>query len=696
MADPSNPNYLVTPDTKIQVLPSSDDINQGGNVKFESDVGQFSFYSGTTIHTAIDQTFQAVHAPTSMNIREDGHETISMLYTDTTSKEFNVFYKYSGDVEFDINLRGTTRLRNIFFTFIADMIGIVLPNIAQVGDTTPDGVTERITRAATALVSPPGQEKIYNVPQPELVNLDFIKRIDVWIGSNKLTFENENMLEVKDRKIHASSLNLDRNEELYTAHLGTRNAVLQFRKDNARTNLAYYGGSDTTQAIGALDPAWIKLISNDNVSTPEQMYEKHFNQDLNYINSNYPANISTINFLYNQPTNRNYVLPLWLMIPFFNQYNACLPSQTPVKLRMEFSWVQWYDEKETNPNNFLLNALTDYTICTSNALLGSKPSIPRVPVIDKGSYEGALQLIQRKANSMMGDSSTSFYLPGQAFQKISSSCELIYEHFMLSEELNQSINAAWNLNPMTFNYLSWKKFPFESIRVFNNSIIMQNIIQNWNMPLQIFIRLTFNGPANIDNYLGDIMTKNNADSRDFQVNSYPVGQTSAPMINSLGTAKAPGIYNFKSGSAGGFAITSLRIYDGGMCIQDIQNFKNQSMTAYEVMQQSYNPFLNKPYQCVGNQVFSSANLNQVANGYKITLVPSRNFEIGSYPLDKGPRVLRFEITFKEPLKTGYSLNVYTSNPEQMTIDRTYQATTYKWPAVLAQVTNSKIISFNQN
>ncbi len=688
-----NPNYLVTPDTKIQVIPSSNDINQGGNVRIENDSGQFSFYSGTTLHTAIDQTFQAVHAPTSMNIKEVGHDTLLLERTDRNYKSYDLFYTYSGDVEFDINLRGTTRLRNIFFSFISDLIGIVLPNTIQAGDNGEDGVSELIKKAGTSVVSPPGQEKIYNVPQPELVNLDVIKRVDVWIGSNKISFENENMLEIRDRKVHASSLNLDKNEAMMTAHLGTRNAILKLKKEDARSNLAYYGSAENP--IGSLDPTWIKGVSNDNVSTPEGAYEKHFNQDLQYQQTLYQANLPTFNFLYNSPTSRNYVVPLWLIIPFFNQYNACLPSQTPMKLRFEFGWTQWYKEDETDVRNFILNAMTDFTTSTTNSELNSIPKTPGSLTLTTDGYRNALNYIQKKAASMLGDGSTSFYLPAQAFKKISSSCELLYEYFMLSENLNLSVNTAWNLNPLTYNYLSWKKFPFESIRVFDNSVIMQNIIQNWNMPLQIFIRLVYNGPQSITPYVRDTIAELvELDTENYAKDTYPAGNEI--MIDSLGILKTPTVYNFKTGSAGGFAISSLRIYDGGVCIYDVQNFKNQSMTAYEVMQQSYNTYLNKPYQQLGNQIFSNINMNQFANGYKITLVPSRQFEIGSYPLDKGPRVLRFEITFREPIKPNYSLSVYTVNPEQMTLDRTYQATTYKWPAVLAKATNSQIISFNQN
>lgn len=697
MANPANPNYLVTPDTKIQVLPSTDDINQGSNLTFEGDSGQFSFYSNTVIHTSIDQTFQAVEAPTRVNISKVGSENIVLDYTDGSKKTFSIFHKYRGEVEFEFNLRGTTRMRNIFFTFISDMLGIVLPNLVQAGDNEKDAANNQIRQVGRALVSPPGQEKIYNIPQPELANLDVIRRMDVWLGSNQMTFENENMLEVKDRKIHASSLNLDRNEQIFTAPLGTRNAVLKLKKENAKSNLTYYGGGPDNTPKGALDPSWVKTISTDNVSTPEEMYEKHYSQDLRYLNSTYVANKPTINYLYNQPTSRNYIMPLWLMIPFFNQYNACLPSQMPIKLRFEFEWTQWYDEKEKNPDNFLLNAMTNYTISTTNDWREGVPEIPKTPTLTPLGYQAALKRIQNRANSMMGDSSSSFYLPGQAFNKISSGCQIMYEYFMLSEEINKNVNAAWNVNPLTYNYLSWKKFPFEAIRVYESSVVMENIIQNWNMPLQIFIRLNYMGPQNIDSYVSDIQTLIDLDYKNYTSNQYPgMGNQTEMMVDSLGVAKTPTVYNFKSGSAGGFAISMLKIYKGGTCVQDIRNMTNQSTTGYEIMQQSYNTFLNKPYQDLGHQLFSNINLNQVANGYKITMVPSRQFEIGSYPLDQGPVVLRFEITFKEPIKPGYTLAVYSCQPEQMILDRTYKATTFKWPALLARVTNSKVISLNQN
>ena len=723
MANPANPNYLLTPQTLKTPVPTTGAVRNAGNFKQTNNVGMFNFYNGLDYQTTIDQVHQQIIPPTinslqkvdsfSINVNVNNVQTGGATNVPITVQ---IWEQWKGKIGFMFSTLGLMNLKSILYQFNADL------NTFNTGYSSAYSTGYYRADIKPPTSGPKNKERIDEIPQPELAILDLIERVDVKIGKNVLTFENQDMLYMKRRKVHATSCNLDPNEQKAYAHLGSRTAKSCYNGPE-RTNVALYNIG--AAQIPGHDFGQFENTAPQRAYTMGDEYANHFDKACNYQICNPPnvsqptsvfdaANDLPVNtFFVQTETARQYTLPLWMIIPFFNQKDRYLPPQTQINLEFEFNFYQ----KNTKP----LDWQADEWIVAMDAWYANKKptglSTPMWVLSTDSDYENILQAIQNRP-TMLGDNVTCQVMPKYTSGLLNSSSFIVLEYFNANEEASNAITRLWNTSPFQYNYFNWKSYPIDNSKIIGQQSIYYNFVQNHNFPLEIYIRpIAYNSSwrGSFQNLSTDTPVQQYTQLSGSFVNSSTTNPNNLyPSLKTITGVFANDIWgnpipydpiSYLTGTAStGNAFMNglnyvpifrqIRVYHQGNLIQDIRNqFLNyeDSLTNVELTNNTHLDILQ-----VGDQVKRSLMFDDNSSAYKITLAPSRHVEPGVYPLDKGATTVTVEIVFNQPWPANYTLEVFSVTPETMTIDNTGNVTVYKWPAFPLDSSMSKQLTLNVN
>ena len=721
MANPANPNYLISPQTLKTPVPTTGVARNARNFKQTNNVGMFNFYNGLDYQTTIDQVHQQIIPPTINSLQKvDSYSINTTVNNVQTGGAVNVpitiqiWEQWKGKIGFMFSTLGLMNLKSILYQFNADL------NTLDIGYSEAYINTYYRADGIAPTSGAKSKERIDEIPQPELAILDLIERVDLKIGKNVLTFENQDMLYMKRRKTHATSCNLDPNEQKAYAHLGSRTAKSCYNGPVRSNMISYNDGAST---LYGQDYGQVLDTAPHRAYTMGDEYANHFDKACIYHICNPPSvsnpstledvgNVLPMNIFFVQAeTARQYTLPLWMIIPFFNQKDRYLPPQTQISLDFEFNFYQ----KNTKPNDWQadewLVAMDAYRANNSPTGVAS----PLWILSNDDAYITLLRAIQNRP-TMMGDNITCQVMPKFTSSAINASSFLVLEYFNANEEASKAITRMWNTSPFQYNYFNWKSYPIDNSKIIKQQSIYYNFIQNHNFPLEIYIRPI----AYASNWNGSFQTLSGLDPNAEYINmnnyfSYPsspntaytaLKQLTGRLSNDIwGNAQPYDPISYLTGTActGNAFLPALsdvpifrqiRVYHQGNLIQDIRNqFLNyeDALTNIELTNNTHLDTLQ-----VGDQVKRSLVFDDNASAYKITLAPSRHVEPGVYPLDKGATTVTVEIVFNKPWPTNYTLEVYSVTPETMTIDNTGNVTVYKWPTFPLDGSISKQLTLNVN
>ena len=727
MANPANPNYLISPQTLKTPVPTTGAARNASNFKQTNNVGMFNFYNGLDYQTTIDQVHQQILPPTTNSLQKVDSQSIQVLIDNQQTggaknvpTTIQIWEHWRGKIGFLFSTMGLVNMKSILYQFNADM------NTLNIGYS--DGFTSypngyyRSTIPPTN--GPKNKERIDEIPQPELAILDLIERVDVKIGKNVMTFENQEMLYMRRRKVHATSCNLDPNEQKAYAHLGSRSAKAVYNGPE-QTNMVDYRRAASADFRVGQDFGQFENTAPQRAYTMGDEYVNHFDRACTYGICNPPnvsqptsladsSNALTVNtFFVQTETARQYTLPLWMIVPFFNQKDRYLPPQTPISIDFEFNFYQ----KNTQPGDWQADEwLVSYDAWAANGS-PQNTTLPLWTFTTLTDYQAVLQAVLNRP-TMMGDNVTCQVMPKFTSGLINSSSFIILEYFNPNEEASKAITRLWNTSPFQYNYFNWKSYPIDNSKIIGQRSIYYNFIQNHNFPLEIFIRpivfnsnwggtfqnLSGNKPYEIYSSLNTNFTSDvDADPNVIYSNLQAVTGALAndiwgnPMpydpVSYLSGTAATG-NKFLTNLSNVPVISQIRVYHQGNLIQDIRNqFLNyeDALTNVELTNNTHLDSIQ-----IGDQVKRSLMFDDNTSSYKITLAPSRHVESGVYPLDKGATTVTVEILFNQPWPANYTLEVFSVTPETMTIDNTGNITVYKWPTFPLDGSISKQLTLNVN
>lgn len=720
MANPANITQLVSPITQFSQVPSTSDVRAGSGISYRNRLDTFNLWSEREVDTSVYEAKQFIQNPREKSFTKVSSKSVTVNIQQAANPAppvptaVQIYEEWEGKMVFEFNLMGYTKLRDLIFTYAADMQALMMPQNPYV-----QNAFENVD--PLQIEAPLNKQKIFNIPQPEFAFTDFLSRVQVRVGTNSLNFEEQNMEDWVHRKVIAQSLNMDPREAARTAHLGLRSAKGNCTSESGQkvSNVVEYGSPAADTVYFGMDLGQLKMPQPEKECSPQEWTESHFQRDTLYAPVPCVESDGTVgawlnnNFLVTVPTQRTYNLPLYMFVPFFNQEEVYLPTQTPIRLEFYFRFFQKSaSENAIGPEEWIgaWNAWNQQTADFRN-------SFPTVMRPASQTDVDALRVAILQRPMMLGDGLTVKVLPGFT-QNLLQNAFLTYTYYLPAQNTQDRINKLWSLSPFVYEYDSWIKFPIDQQYINNMYVLNFNVVQNWNRPSIMYFRpRLIKADSNVrtaalytNNTFQDwklnhmnawrgyinqnVVTPIAAEQLGWANDAWGLPTAANPISYLSGTALFPGS---TASSTNPFAVKNFQLLSGGDLLVDYQNKTLAWNDPYSFREDALNSSLKKMNRQIGEEASADSLVwDENLCAYKLTLTPSRYVEPHHVPLDRGPVVLKLQITLLSPYPANFFFDAYGVCAEQMQMSNTYSCSVLKWPVSLVNNSEFKQITLNTN
>lgn len=665
-------------------------------LKVVSDVTAFNCWQNVILDDNVYETYRQEVLPVVNNwFRSGGTRTqgIGMQTTKNVPAFDNPDWTFTGNVVFQFELMGMTQMKRIFLDY-CENLRIWCPMALD-----PNLAWKAKTEAGSFLFQQTNGIRPSDVPQSEYTLLNGIKRVQFLIGKEKLIFEDGTMESLTARKVHMCSLNYSTQEAAQIAKLGLRYAKNVANQRNA--NLTNGVVSNTK-----VDPNRVPLIYEEEAG-PIAAHTMRTNVSLNLESLDPNANIFN-NFIesvlsaeptrkvvagiinVDTPKNRNcpITVPLFCLIPFLAQSDSFLPKGIPIEIKIDFEFKAAWGLQEAFIAAMFWNTYPISPAPAGDALWTQ---------FNKQFREVYESWFGADAGSVDQQLICPFFVRETATGEINSTIRIVYDYFVLKENIQKEFNLTWIQQPLLYNYYKWRRYDVRDQQGTNSKEIFYNLLINQQRPLAVLFRfelLNQNWPAALSNPI-----KGNS----FWYSPRFVYNTSAIALGAdrdLRFSSRSKIFNYKTGSCIGPKINNIEVMIGSQLIYKASTRTGDNEASYTVHSVMDN--MNQTNRDNGTNFVQNASLHAElasfdnATPYKIVLTQSRTYERGLYALDRGNTNLAFRIRMDEELKNSDNLTLamYAIYPAQMTIDKSYTAVESQWPVIIAE--NGPIVQSQYN
>lgn len=656
-------------------------------LKVVSDVNAFGCWQNVVLDDNIYETYRQEVLPVVNNWARTNTSTtrdVGMQKTRAVPSFDNADCKFEGKVVFQFELMGMTQMKRIFLDYCENLR--LFSPMALASNVTWKDKTE----GGCFLFQQLNGMNPSDLPQSEFTMLNGIKRIQFLIGKEKLIFEDGTMESLNSRKVHMCSLNYSTQEAAQIAKLGLRYAK----------NVPNQRGSDffsNSVPMSTTDPGRVPLVYEVDL-TASAAHTMTTGQTTNFrsldpnagIFDNFiqsvisaPKNRKVVANLINvdTPKNKNcpITVPLFCLIPFLAQSDSFLPKGVPIEIRIDFEFTAPYVLQEAFIAAMFLNTYPVNPIAPGDALW---------PILKKQFRE----LYQTWFGADAGTDDTQllcpFFVRDTSTGEISATIRLVYDYFVLKENIQKEFNLTWIQQPLLYNYYKWRRYDVKDQQGSNSKEIFYNLLINQQRPLAVLFRYEL---LNQDwpNKLPNDTQKGN--SFYYAPRNLPVTTAYAKGASrELAYFSTCPIFNYKTGSCIGPKISDLEIAIGSQTIYKATTRTGNNDASYTVHSVMDN--MNQCNRDNGTNFVQYASLHAElaqfdnATPYKVVLTQSKTYERGMYALDRGNTNLTFRIRMDEELKNSDNLTLamYAIYPAQMTIDKSYTAVESQWPVIIAE------------
>jgi hypothetical protein len=663
----------ITPITKYQAAPTTFE-SRGSDVVYDTSIDEYKFWQGQELDSKVS-SWGIQEEPCIQNgIKMVREETVQIPMKSGTTYTVTSYQEYLGPLEFSFQTTGFTKLKNIVFQFPADMQGYYIGN--------EDFLYQQGLREQ--MFAPAGHDNISFMPQPEYVNLDYIERMEVFLGTEKISPETVTLM--SERKVYSTSLNLTPERRAAVAHLGLPFARGQHYVPND-PEFNRIPANDNPQAI-LMDISAIRTNNPKNETTYEDIYDNHFERGIIPKEAElrnqtvFNAGFNYRDFLVTTETQRLYTMPLWLVSPLFNS-EAVIPPGTTIKVVFTMHFYQ----KAPNPNYFGLEELiVAYAKANANSVIDANDGdFP----LNSDAVVACIAAIQSRPQ-MFGDNVSTQFMPKFTSGLLTvSNCKMIMQYFNLDQQISTQIKNLNSVRPFKYNYLKLEKISIDQTRVQGNIRVNLNVVQNSQLPLEIFIRpVGIFKPGQTANFYNDQTAnafRNAIKGQNSQIESLAQGrgfartiwndvQPSNPLLFKSGTSFIMG-----KGSQRVELMTRLELRDARSMVI-MRNDYMSTNDAYSFFENTLNSNLGERKQ-IGYRNMTSMLWDEIMTPLRVTMAPTREYEVGEYPRDKQATFVTLDLTFKNPFPLNQQIDVYALVPETAMLHPSGVFQIIRWPAI---------------